>query len=214
MFEKVKKTEVNIIKVIIMTATVIAVALPLLIFFVQKQKIYTNIENVEHYEIGIVFGAGVKPDGTPTDMLVDRLTTAAKLYNEGKVEKLLVSGDNRTDHYNEPEAMYKYLTEVELIPTDRVVRDFAGRRTYDTCARAHEIWGIDNALLITQGYHLPRALFLCNALGVESAGYSATLHTYVSDEQYEFREYLAIGKSIIDLYIWTPDYVKGEKETL
>ena len=165
------------------------------------------------YKVAIVFGAGVNPDGKPQDMLKDRLEATASLYNNGKIDKILVSGDNRYKNYNEPQAMYNYLVNDKQIPAEDVVRDFAGRRTYDTCARANQIWGIKKALLISQGYHLSRALLLCNSLGVKSNGYSATLNDYENDTFYKIREILAIHKSVIDLYIYPPDYVKGKKET-
>lgn len=197
----------------VLTAVLIFTLPPILIYLNETKKIYKTIDSVEHYKVGIVFGAGVNANGTPSDMLADRLDTAAKLYEEGKIEKILVSGDNRFDHYNEPEVMYKYLTETKGVPNENIVRDFAGRRTYDTCVRAKEIWGLEKALLITQGYHLSRALFTCNGLGLQSEGFSATLHYYIGEEQYKFREFLALNKAVFDLYVSAPEYVSGEKES-
>ncbi|MBD3329905.1 hypothetical protein GF354_00065 [Candidatus Peregrinibacteria bacterium] len=185
-------------------------------FIVSKYKklIYTDISNITEMQVAIVFGSAVKPDGTPSDVLKDRLKIAADVYTQGKVQKIIVSGDNRFEHYNEPEGMYNYLVDTLAIPEDDVIADFAGRRTYDTCRRAHDLWDIEKAILITQGFHLPRALFLCNQLGIESYGISATLQPYVMQDYYKFREILAIYKSIIDLYIWEPSFVGGEKEDL
>ncbi len=185
---------------------------PLLIFNSGKKQIYTDINLVPNYEVAIVFGAGIKDDGTPSDALKDRLVTAAQLYDSGKVEKILVSGDNSLEHYDEPTAMYTYLVDSEGIPAEDVFVDFAGRRTYDTCVRAHEIWGVDEAILISQGFHLPRAIFTCNALGVDSSGYSATNQSYVLSRYYKFREVLAIYNAVIDVYLWGPDYIGGEIE--
>ena len=115
--------------------------------------------------VAIVFGAGVRTDGRLSPMLRDRMDTAITLYQAGKVRKLLVSGDNRFVEYNEPAAMYDYAV-ARGVPPDDVVRDYAGRRTYDTCYRANAIFGVTDALLVTQRFHLPRALFTCRNLGL------------------------------------------------
>ncbi len=159
----------------------------------------------------MVLGAGVAPDGTPRDMLRDRLDTASDLYHDGKIEKILVTGDNRVSHYNEPLAMTNYLVNTKHIPSEDIVQDYAGRRTYDSCARARRIFEIDRLLIISQGYHLPRSIMLCNSFGIDSTGISATRHDYVGMWYYKLREVWAIHKSILDLYIWAPEYVGGDK---
>ncbi len=125
--------------------------------------------------VAIVFGAGLTRGGYPTAVLRDRVETAAQLYFAGKVQKLLMSGDNRSDNYNEPGAMREYALSLG-VPSDAIVLDYAGRRTYDTCYRAKAIFGLKSALLVTQQFHLPRALFLCNALGIQAAGVEANNH--------------------------------------
>ena len=87
--------------------------------------------------------------------------------------------------------------------------DYAGRRTFDTCIRAKTLWGIDHAILISQGYHLPRALWTCETLGIESMGLSATLQPYVKEFIFKLREIGAIYKAFFDLYLVTPDYLRG-----
>ncbi len=187
---------------------------PLLILEHGKNNIYPESSDIPHCEVAIVFGAGIKDDGTPSDALKDRLITAAELYNAGTVDKILVSGDNRFENYNEPEAMYDYLVDTEGVASNDIAIDYAGRRTYDTCVRANELWGVEEAILISQGYHLPRAIFTCEALGIDSVGYSATRQGYVFSDYYKVREVLAIYKAVIDVYIWEPTYVGGEPETL
>ncbi|MDP2624726.1 MAG: ElyC/SanA/YdcF family protein [Candidatus Peregrinibacteria bacterium] len=177
-----------------------------------KSLIYVSDEYMSSYPVGIVFGAGIKNDGTPSDILKDRLITAATLYQAGVLDKILVSGDNSQENYDEPQAMFDYLVQTWGIPEEDIVRDYAGRRTYDTCARAHEIWGIEEALLITQGYHLPRALFICNAMGIDSLGFSATRQTYAGEKWYKTREIIAIHVAILDVYILKPDYIGGQPE--
>ena len=119
--------------------------------------------------VAIVFGAGLNYDGTPTAVLRDRVSTAADLYFDGKVQKLLMTGDNRFLDYNEPGGMYEYAVELG-VPEEDIVLDYGGRRTYDSCYRASAIFGVTDAILVTQRYHLPRALFLCNHLNIQSTG--------------------------------------------
>lgn len=178
------------------------------------EKIFESGEVIETSEVAIVFGAGLKEDGSPSDVLRDRLTTAADLYSAGYVNKILVSGDNSVESYNEPEAMANYLNWWQGVPEADIVLDYAGRRTYDTCARAHEIWGIESAALVTQEYHLPRALFTCEKFGIESVGVSATLQPYVYDNLYQVRELLATYKAVLDVYLLRPGYIGGETEKL
>lgn len=185
-------------------------SIPPLIVYTNKYHIYEKPENVVPTKIAIVFGAGVRPNGLPTPMLKDRLLTAKDLYEAGKIETILVSGDNSDTHYNEPAAMETFLVN-NGIPEEAIVSDFAGRRTYDTCYRAHAIFEIDKAILITQGYHLPRALYLCNTFGVTSAGVSATRQRYAGDIDYKLREILALYNSVLDVTILHPTPILGEK---
>ena len=127
--------------------------------------------------LGIVFGAGLWRDGSPTPVLQDRVETGAKLYFAGKVEKLLMTGDNSLVNYNEPEAMRQYALKLG-VPDSAIVLDYAGRSTYDSCYRAQAIFGVKQAILITQPFHLPRALFLCNALGLDGVGVEANNRVY------------------------------------
>ncbi len=119
-------------------------------------RIYT-VELVPTERVAIVFGAGLTRDGQPTLILKDRVRTAAQLYLSGKVQKLLMSGDNRFVNYNEPEAMRQYALSLG-VPDNAIVLDYAGRRTYDTCYRAKAIFGLNSALLVTQQFHMPRGI--------------------------------------------------------
>ena len=141
-----------------------------------QPRTYTE-SDVPVRKVAIVFGAGLLRDGSPTAVLRDRVQQAASLYFAGKVEKLLMSGDNSYVNYNEPEAMQRYALELG-VPEKDIVLDYAGRRTYDTCYRARAIFGVSQAILVTQAFHLPRAIFLCNMLGVDGVGVNADLRTY------------------------------------
>ena len=183
---------------------------PFLVWQNSRDSIYASIDSVEASSVAMVFGAGLTITNTPSDALMDRLTVAADLYNHGLVEALLVSGDNRTQEYNEPDVMKETLINAFSIPADAIFADYAGRRTYDTCRRAHELWGIDHAILVTQGYHLHRAIWTCEALGIESDGISATLQPYIKEIPFKIREIGAIYKMFIDLYIIEPEIIGGE----
>lgn len=174
-----------------------------------------SLENSPKYRVAIVFGAGLQRDGTPSPILKDRVSTAVKLLEEGKVEKLLFSGDNRFVDYNEPGAMQTYALELGADP-DAIVLDYAGRRTYDTCFRAKSIFKIDQAILVTQQYHLPRALFICSQLGIKSIGVSADRRSYSerSLRYWNFREIIATTAALWDVWISKPLPVLGDEQPI
>lgn len=160
--------------------------------------------------IAIVFGAAVYQDDLST-MLEDRVKTAITLYKAGKVDRILVSGDNRTKEYNEPKAMAEYLISHAVDPR-HVVVDYAGRSTYETCVRAKDIFGIQRALFITQKTHLSRALYLANSLGIDGYGVTADQQNYGSETTYQqFREIGASCKAFLNIHFFPPDVVRGEK---
>lgn len=165
--------------------------------------------------VAVVFGAGLRYDGSPTAILRDRVETAVQLYNSGKVEKLLMSGDNRVVSYNEPEAMRQYALSLG-VPNEAIVLDYAGRRTYDTCYRAKAIFGIQSAILVTQDFHLPRALFTCNYLGVDAVGVNSNNNYYrkISRLIWNTRELLATFGAFMDVYVYRPLPVLGKPEPI
>jgi len=140
------------------------------------RQILARPEEVDPSPAAVVFGAGLTPSGAPSSVLANRVTTAVELYRAGRVEKLLLSGDGRSVYYNEPGAMQALAIELGVPPEDLLL-DYLGLSTYDTCYRAGELFGLRRAVLVTQGFQLPRALFLCNQMGVESVGLSADRET-------------------------------------
>ncbi len=163
----------------------------------------------------IVFGAGLRRDGTPTAILRDRVQTAAQLFFDGKVEKLLMSGDHRDTEYNEPEAMRQYALGLG-IPDEAMILDNAGRRTYDTCYRAKAVFGIHSAILVTQDFHLPRALFTCNALGIDAVGVKADNLYFLKRSRliWNIRELFATAGAFVDVYVNKPLPLLGEPEPI
>jgi len=165
--------------------------------------------------VAIVFGAGLWRNGSPTPVLADRVTAAANLYFAGKVEKLLMSGDNRFVDYNEPEAMRQLALSLG-VPNDAIVLDYAGRRTYDTCYRAKAIFKVDQAILVTQAFHMPRAIYLCNRLGVDALGVESDLRTYPKSSllYWNIREQFATAAAWWDVNIGHPVPVLGKQEPI
>lgn len=179
-----------------------------------RSKIYT-VPDVPSRRVAIVFGAGLWRDGSPTPILRDRVAAAAELYFAGKVEKLLLSGDNRFVDYNEPEAMRQYARSLG-VPGEALVLDYAGRRTYDTCYRAKAIFGLTEAILVTQAFHLPRAVYLCNHLGVDGVGVPADRRTYRRSSMlyWNLREYLATVNALWEVHLSHPLPVLGKPEPI
>ena len=162
--------------------------------------------------IAIVFGAGLTRSGGPTPVLYDRVATAADLYRRGLVSRLLLTGDNRFENYNEPAAMRR--TALELgVPDEALVLDYAGRRTYDSCYRARAIFGVARAILVTQAFHLDRALYLCGAFGIDAIGVSADRRSYAAGAQtwWDFREIAATFAAWLDVNVLKPTPVLGER---
>jgi SanA protein len=144
-------------------------------------------------------------------MLRDRVETAVALYKAGKVDKLLLSGDNRFDDYDEPGRMRDYARSLG-VPDADLQPDYAGRRTYDTCYRARAVFKLDSAVLVTQEFHLPRALFTCEALGLDVVGVAADRQSYSrrSVAWSTLREIPALTLALVDVVRQEPPPVLGD----
>ncbi|RIK39668.1 MAG: hypothetical protein DCC55_17570 [Chloroflexi bacterium] len=168
-------------------------------------------EEVRSERVAIVFGARIYSSGRLSAMLSDRVDTAIDLYQAGKVEKLLMSGDNQYANYDEPGAMMAYAI-ARGVPVEDIQPDYGGRRTYDTCYRAKAVFQVNSAILVTQRFHLPRALFLCDQLGIDVVGVAADRRTYAprSIAYSESREIPALFAALIDVIRRAPPPVLGE----
>ncbi|MFQ5493025.1 MAG: vancomycin high temperature exclusion protein [Candidatus Dojkabacteria bacterium] len=200
---------------IVVFAIVVFIAIP----FTIRQVVVSNFrvdmylpgDNVPENRVAIVFGAALTDYAQePSAILEDRILTAVDLYNQGKVQKIIMSGDNRFEDYNEPQVMIDFaidhgVRELDLQP------DYAGRRTYDTCYRARQVFGLERATLITQEFHLPRALYLCNALGVDSVGVIADRRLYKGLDYFRLRDSLALTLAFWELYVIEPEVVLGDR---
>ncbi len=183
---------------------------------VADAKLQTSITEIpveNPPRIAIVFGAKVWDDKSPSPVLYDRVVTAVEFYRAGRVEKILMSGDNPTENYDEPTAMKE--TAVRLgVPESDVVLDFAGRRTYDTCYRAKEIFEIQKAILVTQEFHQARALYLCNNLGVDSVGITADRRKYEAERYWRFREFFSVASAWFEMNFVSLEPIGGKKELI
>ena len=177
-----------------------------------KDLVHT-LEEAPSARVAVVFGAGLTASGNPTTVLRDRVETAVILYQQGKVEKILMSGDNRFLNYNEPGAMKDYALQLG-VPEEDIIQDFAGRRTYDTCYRARDIFLVDNIILVTQRFHLSRALYTCSALGLSAEGVAADLRTYREAPYWNIREIPACLNAFIQVHFTRPEPVLGEQEPI
>jgi vancomycin permeability regulator SanA len=193
----------------------LALLLPRLVTGLYARGLVYARAEVTPRRAAIVFGAGLQRDGSATPILSDRVTAAADLYFSGKVEKLLMSGDNRILDYNEPGAMRAYALSLG-VPEDAIVLDYAGRRTYDTCYRAKAIFGLTEAILVTQSFHLPRALYTCNQLGLDSIGVDANRQPYrkLSMLYWNVRELLATSAALWDVHVAHPVPMLGDPEPI
>lgn len=177
------------------------------------QSSITEIPVENPPRIAIVFGARVWDDKSLSPVLYDRVVTAVELYRAGRVAKILMSGDNPFENYDEPTAMKE--TAVRLgVPANDVVLDFAGRRTYDTCYRAREIFEVKKAILVTQEFHQARALYLCNNLGVDSVGIIANRRQYEGENYWNFREFFSRASAWYELNFVSFTPIGGAKEPI
>ncbi|MFZ2098190.1 MAG: ElyC/SanA/YdcF family protein [Anaerolineales bacterium] len=211
---KVKKVVYRFIKTVILSGLALLFLPRLITALYAIPRVY-NTQSVPSKPVAIVFGAGLWRDGTPTTVLRDRITTAAELFFSGKVQKILMSGDNSYVDYNEPGAMREYALSLG-VPDDAIVLDYAGRRTYDTCYRAGAIFGIRQVVLITQGFHMPRALFTCNALGLEAIGVASDSRVYRMGSlvYWNLRELPATLTAMLDVYVLHTVPILGKPEPI
>ncbi|WP_254565519.1 vancomycin high temperature exclusion protein [Oscillatoria sp. HE19RPO] len=189
-----------------MAMVVIPLGLNAYVYAVTYRDRYREIEQVPPQPIAIVFGAGVWDDGSPTPMLADRVQAAIDLYKLGRVQKILMTGDNFRPDYDEVQAMSSY-AEKQGVPLTDILLDRAGLSTYDSCYRAQTLFGIEQAVLITQRYHLPRAVYTGHQMGIKAVGLGTPdwgIFRTDSMTYYTFREFIAVVKALWQVQITRP----------
>lgn len=166
-------------------------------------RIVRSGSDVTRRPVAIVLGASVKKDGTPSAALEDRILTAADLYKTGKVDGLLMTGDDGQFHIDEIKTMVRVAREAGV--PDNVIRtDGHGYRTYESCKRAHDVYGVTEAIVVTQRFHLGRALYLCNRLGVNAVGVVADRRSYDLAASFWMRDILSSIKAFSDVNLFPP----------
>lgn len=182
---------------------------PLLVGFVAARTAsyrYSDLASVPAERVAIVFGAGVRPDGRLTRMLSDRVNAAIDLYRQGQVEKLLMTGDNSRATYDEVTAMQNFAL-ARGVPAADITLDYAGFSTYESCYRARAIFGVERAVLVTQRFHLARAVYTCRTLGVAAVGLGTQDWGAYRESllvQYTLRESLATLKALWEVHVTRP----------
>jgi vancomycin permeability regulator SanA len=181
--------------------------------FSARKHVFTE-QDVPAAPVALVLGAQVYADGSPSPFLAARLEIARRLYESGKVRAILVSGDNSRHEYDEPSAMRQWLVE-HGVPEVKVVRDYAGFDTYDSCARAVRVFGVTRAIVVTQAYHLPRAVALCRRLGLDADGVGDSTMSQFHKPWItgEIREYGAADKAAYDVLSGRDPIYLGQHET-
>jgi SanA protein len=175
--------------------------------------IYQDINQIPNAEVALILGASVKPNKEMSDIFRDRVDTAIKLYENKKVSKIIVSGDHGKKYYDEVEAAKKYLLE-KGIPPDDIFLDHAGFDTYDSLYRAKHIFDVKSMIVVTQNFHLPRAMFIAKKLGHNAYGFSADLHSYSGAEKMFIREIFADVKAYFDILLDEKPQFLGPKINL
>jgi len=179
--------------------TVFTLIVALIIQIFTSYYIYNYQGNIpSDYRVAVVFGAKVQANGQPTRFLKDRLDAAIRLYKEDQVDVILLSGEKLHENFNEIDVMEKYLLDRGVKIEDTYL-DGAGLDTYSTIYRTKNIYQFDKVILISQSYHLKRALFLGKVFGLDCIGYNADSGPYKTEGKQSFREILANIKALLDI---------------
>ena len=183
-------------------AIVLSVWLPTLFIVGQTSNyVFRDSSKVPARRVALVLGAGLNQNGTPITMLADRLDGSFALLRSGRVRMLLFSGDNSSTYHNEPAAMLTYALR-HNIPRDRIVLDYGGFDTYDSCYRAAKIFGVRSVIVVTQVFHINRAVYLCRSIGIDTVGFGLAdwgIYDRGLMIRMTIREWLARLRALIDI---------------
>jgi SanA protein len=197
---KVPWTLIGILAAMGAAVLVISVSVVQLLY---ASRIQSDVSRVRRAPVAIVLGASVKRDQTPSDALRDRILGAVDLYERGIVKRILMTGDDGAFHIDEISVMVKTATEAG-VPREDIWTDGHGYRTYESCKRAIEQYHVTNAVVVTQRFHMARALFLCNQLGIDASGYLADRRSYERGAFFWIRDLASSVKAFWDVYVDEP----------
>ncbi|AQM60594.1 MULTISPECIES: SanA/YdcF family protein [Clostridium] len=208
MNNKIKKWTIRVLGLVIIFSIIICGTSIYSISVINKKsmgKIVNDKNLPKDADAIIVLGAGVDDNGVASDILVDRLETALEVYKNSASSKFLLSGDHGKIGYNEVGAMKDYIMDHENIKEENIFLDHAGFSTYETMYRAKEIFKVKKAIIVTNEYHLPRALYIADKMGIEAYGVNADKRNYIYIDNYKKRENLAKIKDFMYTNIIKPE---------
>lgn len=181
-------------------ALVAVIAANAVVLSIGGERVYARVEDVPPRAVAIVLGAGLNHHGEPSPVLADRLATALDLYRGAKVRRILVTGDNGTDQYDEVTAMQRWLV-ARGVAVGHVQRDHAGFRTLDSMVRAVKVFQVRHAVVVTQRFHMARSLFLARDAGLDAVGALADRTPYAYRRRYALREIGARVVAVFDAWV-------------
>jgi SanA protein len=193
-----------VVLLLVLAAIIVVLATSLITTRAAGRHIVAGPEDAPRAKVAIVLGARVYGDGTLSAMLADRLATGVALYKQGKVQKLLLSGDHGQTTYDEVNAMRRYCLDQGVADQD-IFMDHAGFGTYETMYRARDVFKVADCLVVTQGFHLPRAVYIARTLGLDATGVSADLRPYPREWRNDLREWPARVKAFFMLHLTKPE---------
>ncbi|MEG0026682.1 MAG: ElyC/SanA/YdcF family protein, partial [Raoultibacter sp.] len=194
--------------VVVVLAGIVALTNALVVGAAKEKIVSVDTALQSSAEAIVVLGASVLPSGEPSGILSDRLDVAIELYRGGAAPKLIMSGDNAEASYNECAAMKNYAV-ARGVPSEDVFCDHAGLSTYETMYRARYVFGAQRVVIVTQTYHLSRAVYAADGLGMEALGVPSDLHTYSNQSHYDRREILARTKDFFQVLFKVPVSLVG-----
>lgn len=195
---KLIKTAIRLILIVVACAVVFFYGVNTYMVDLTSVNVYSaeNVPGSDEYDCILILGCGVKKDGTPSDMLADRLDEGINLYEKGVAGKLLMSGDHGRKDYDEVNVMKKY-AESKGVPLEDIFMDHAGFSTYESIYRAKAIFEAENIVVVTQKYHIYRALYIANSFGINAVGVNADPRSYRGHQYNELREMAARAKDFV-----------------
>lgn len=216
LFKKIKKILFNKWMIILYCSVILFVIISnVIIVNSTRNDIYTTIFDIPEKKVALILGTSKYTVGGYTNLFFKyRIAAAADLYLLGKVKHIIVSGDNRVANYNEPKEMRKALIALG-VPTEAITLDYAGFRTLDSVVRSKKVFGQNEIIIVSQRFHLERALFIANKYNIDAVGFTAQDPPEKYSLKTHIREYFAKTKAVIDLYIINkkPKFL-GKKEII
>lgn len=205
------KAVIFVVLGIVLLIGIAAVSLSVYMVKATEKNIFTadTFKNDEKADCILILGAGVK-DGKPKPMLRDRLLTGIELYKSGAAKKIIMSGDHGRTDYDEVNVMRAFAIE-QGVRAEDIFLDHAGFSTYDSVYRAKNIFGAENIIIVSQKYHLYRALYISEKLDVKAAGVSANLNTYGGQLKRDIREIIARDKDFFKCIVKPEAEIMGDK---